>query len=83
MNQNSFEFLYITSIVSRKKCILKKLSSLSSGLYCAKINAPEVHLVNQKFTNDPNTFKIWHDRLGHPRSIMMRKIIENLHSRLF
>ena len=32
--------------------------------------------VNQKFT-DKNTFVVWHDRLGHPGSIMMRKIIES------
>ena len=26
---------------------------------------------------DPKVFTLWHDRLGHPRSIMMRQIIEN------
>ena len=31
-------------------------------------------IVNQKFTN---TFNVWHDWLGHPRSIMIQKIIEN------
>ena len=30
--------------------------------------------VNQKFTN---TFNVWRDRLDHPESIMMQKIIEN------
>ena len=34
--------------------------------------------VNQKFT-DPRSFVVWHDRLGHPGVIMMRRIIENSH----
>jgi len=29
-------------------------------------------MVNQKFTNQ-NEFLFWHDQLGHPGSIMMRK----------
>ena len=35
-----------------------------------------IFIVNKKFT-DSNTFVLWHDRLGHPMSIMMRRIIEN------
>ncbi|KAL0541215.1 hypothetical protein IC582_021256 [Cucumis melo] len=34
--------------------------------------------MNPKFMN-LNMFIIWHDRLGHPGSIMMRRIIENSH----
>ena len=34
------------------------------------------YIVNKKFT-DYNTFVLWHYRLGHPGSIMMRRIIEN------
>ena len=30
--------------------------------------------INQKFTNE---FNVWHDRLDHPGSIMMREMIEN------
>ena len=33
-------------------------------------------IINQKLTNK-NEFLVWHDRLGHPRYIMMRKIAEN------
>ena len=33
-------------------------------------------VVEQKFTNHSN-FIIWHDRLGHPGSVMMRKIINS------
>ena len=28
---------------------------------------------------DTETLTLWHDRLGHPGSIMMRRIIENSH----
>ena len=49
----------------------------SSGLYYTYISTIEANvIVNQKFT-DKNMFIVWHDRLGHPGSIMMRKIIEN------
>ena len=30
---------------------------------------------------DPKVFTLWHDRLGHPRSIMMCQIIENSYGR--
>lgn len=54
-----------------------KLSALSSDLYYTYISTTETHTtINQKFTNN-DKFLIWHDRLGHPGYIMMRKIIEN------
>ena len=60
-----------------KKHILEKLHAFASGLYCTKIGAVESNaIINQKFMDREN-FIIWHDRLGHPGSIMMRKIIEN------
>jgi len=76
-NETNKEYLLLTKIISGKKCILEKLPSLSSGLYYTKISAVENHhLVDQKSTNQ-NEFLIWHDRLGHPDSIMMRRIIKN------
>ena len=69
MNERDTEYLYITSIISDKKCVLEKLRVLSSGLYYTNIRMFEIYAtINQKFTN---TFNVWHDRLGHPRSIMM------------
>ena len=56
----------------------RKIFGLSSGLYQTTIRTIETNLVlNQKF-NDPKTFMLWHDRLGHPRSIMMRRIVGKL-----
>ena len=72
MNKDGIEFLCIKS---ERKHILEELRMLSSGLYCTKITMTESYaVVNMKFTD---TFKIWHERLGHPGSVMMRKIVQN------
>ena len=57
--------------------MLEKLPFFSSGFYYTNISTIEAHtIVNQKFT-DENNFIVWHDRLGHLGSIMMRRIIKN------
>ena len=77
MNDGNKECLYITSIVYDKKLVVKALLAFSTGLYHTTIKPIESYVVvNQKF-NDPKTFVLWHDRLGHPGSSMMRRIIEN------
>ena len=77
MNDDNKECLYITSIVSSKKLVGETLSAFSTGLYHTTIKPIESYIVvNQKF-NYPNTFVLWHDRLSHPGSSMMRRIIEN------
>ena len=56
-----------------------KLPSLSSGLFHTNIRTIEINFtMNQKFF-DPKIFKLWHDQLEHPRSIMMCCIIKNSH----
>ena len=77
MNDGNKECLYINSIVSGKKLVVETLSAFSTGLYHTTINPIESYVVvNQKF-NDLKTFVLWHDRLGHPGSSMMRRIIKN------
>ena len=77
MNEGNTKCLYITSIVYDKKLIMEKLSAYTFGLYHTNIKPNESYIVvNQKF-NDPKTFVLWHDMLGHPRSSMMRRIIEH------
>ena len=76
-NEMDLEYLGITKNVSGQTCVIEKFPALSSGLYWTKISAIEAHsIVNKKFTNS-NMFVLWHDRLGHPGSIMIRRIIEN------
>ena len=77
MNEGNNECLYITSIISGKKIVTEKLSAFSSGLYHTTIKSIESNVVvNQKF-NNPKIFNLWHDRLGHPESSMIRRIIEH------
>ena len=79
MSENGAEFICITSNASGRRLILEKLPALSSGLYYTTIKAIETYAVsNQKFV-DPKAFMLWHDRLGHPGSTMMRRIVENSH----
>ena len=77
MNDGNKECLYITSIVSGKKLVVETLLAFSTRLYHTTIKPIESYVVvNQKF-NDPKTSVLWHDRLGHPGSSMMRRIIKN------
>ena len=77
INNGNKECFYITSIVSGKKLIVETLLAFSTGLYHTTIKSIESYVVvNYKF-NDPKTFVLWHDRLGHLGSSMMRRIKEN------
>jgi len=70
-NDNGIKYLYIISNVSTGKQMLEKLFILSLGLYYTSIGTIRSNaIMNQKF-NKPNNFFIWHDRLGHPGSIMI------------
>ena len=76
-NEGNVEYLCITTIVYGKKSVLERLPAFCYGLYYTNISSIEAHaIVNQQLTNH-SEFIIWHNRLGHPGSIMMRKIIEN------
>ena len=76
---NNKEYLCITYIVSSQKLVMEKLSTFSSGLYYFTITTIELNMVMSKKLSHPNIFMLWHDRLGHPESTMMRRIIENSH----
>ena len=72
INEGNKECLYITYIIYEKTIVAEKLSAFSSGLYHMTIKSIESNVVvNQKF-NDPKIFNLWHDRLGHPGSSMIR-----------
>jgi len=78
-NEGNGEYLYITSIILGQKLILKKPSAFSSGLYYTTIRTIESHVVMHQKCYNPKMFMLWHDRLGHLGTIMMRRIIENSH----
>ena len=77
MNHDANEYLLITSIISRQKCILEQLPSLSCGLYQTTIRSIESYVVMNKKFNDSNAFLLWHERLGHPEISMMRRIVQH------
>ncbi|XP_074267237.1 uncharacterized protein LOC141590558 [Silene latifolia] len=75
ISEGNNEFLQITSITQGTKHVIEKLPTFSTGLYYTKINTIEVNaILNQKFSDNSI---IWHDRLGHPGSTMMRRIVQN------
>ena len=78
-NEGSEEFLYITSIVLGQKLILEKLHIFSSGLYYTTMRITETNVAIHQKCSELMVFMLWNDHLGHPRSIMMRPIIENSH----
>jgi hypothetical protein len=57
----------------------KKLHAFSSGLYYTTIRTIESHVVMHQKCSNPKMFMLWHDRLGHPETIMTCRIIENSH----
>ena len=76
-NDNNVEYLCITSNTHCQRRILEKLVALSCWLYHTTIKPIEAyHVMNQQFRYK-NTFMLWDDRLGHPGSTMMRRIITN------
>ena len=75
-NEDNTEYFYLTNVLSRWNQILESLPVFSSGLYYTFIHEIESHTVMAQKASDPKYFTLWHDRLGHPGSIMMRRIIE-------
>ena len=69
---NNIKYLCITHIVSSQKLVVKKLYVFSSGLYYTTIITIELNMLMSQNLSHPNTFMLWHDRLWHPGSIMMR-----------
>ncbi|CAH9090012.1 unnamed protein product [Cuscuta epithymum] len=75
MSENQKEYLCLTTNRSGNKYISEKMPAYSSGLYYTYISPIEINVVSKIY--DHNSFILWHDRLGHPGSTMMHKIIEN------
>jgi peptide/histidine transporter 3/4 len=73
---NKEEFLLFTKLTGYGKQIYEKISSLQTGLYYTYIK-PIEHVAYKIIFQDVDTFRNWHDRLGHPGIGMMRKIISN------
>ena len=71
------EYIGITSYKMGLKTIHEKLEASSMGLYCVMIKAVETYsTISWRLVNSYQ-FGLWHDRLGHPGTTMMRRIIHN------
>jgi hypothetical protein len=70
------EYLLLTKLTGYGKQICEKFSSLQTGLYYTFIKTVP-HVTYKIIFQDVDTFRNWHDRLGHPGIGMMRKIINN------
>jgi len=75
-SENEKKYMYITSEKLGKRHVLEKLPRLPSGLHHTYINSIGSHLVIKR---DHDDFTLWHDRLGHPGTTMMQKIIKSSH----
>ena len=74
--EHNDEFFLFTKDTRYGKHTLENVSSLPSGLYYAYITLIPHFAYNVVFQN-VDTFKTWHECLGHPGIGMMRKIISN------
>jgi hypothetical protein len=73
---NKEEFLFFTKLTRYGKQICKKITSLQTGLYFTYIK-PIEHVADKIIFQDVDTFRNWHNRLGHPGIGMIKKIIGN------
>jgi len=71
------EYLLITKFNGYQKRVVEKLPSSPSGLYYTYIKPTEGYVAMKAIFKDMESFRIWHDRLGHPGLGMMRRIINN------
>ena len=77
------QHLYITSNACGRKRILEKLMSQSNGLYLITIQIVESYAVTNNEMWDTDSYRLWHDRLGHPGRDMMIRILKNSHGHPF
>lgn len=81
--ENGNEYLCITSNDCGRKRILEQLMCRSSGLYLTIIRIIESNNVFQDNLLDSDTYRLWHDRLGHPGRDMMIRILKTSHGHPF
>jgi peptide/histidine transporter 3/4 len=60
-----------------QKRVVERLPSSPSGLYYTYIKPTEEYVAMKTIFRNTESFRIWHDRLGHPGLSMMRRIINN------
>src|ERR1041385_3117026 len=74
--ENGTEYLIMTKFDGPKKKVVEKIPSLASGLYYTYINPIKEFVALKTIFRNPESYRVWHDRLGHPGLGMMRRIIK-------
>jgi hypothetical protein len=74
--ENNKEFLHIIKKNGDDHDIIERILSLPFGLYCTYIK-PVPHVAYKVIFQNIDAFMTWHERLGHPRVRMMRRITSN------
>jgi hypothetical protein len=75
--EHGTEYLLITKFNRYQKRVVERLPSSPSGLYYTYVKPTEEYVAMKTIFRNIESFRIWHDRLGHPRLSMMRRIINN------
>ena len=73
--KNGIKYLYIISTISNEKRIFERFPALSYGFYYTHIWVIEIYATMDLKLMNPDIYAIWHNRLAHPGSIMIRIII--------
>jgi len=68
------EYLNITESENTQIKVVEQALGTSSGLYYTKIKPPLEYVAMSTIFKNPKSFRIWHERLGHPGLGMMRKL---------
>jgi hypothetical protein len=75
-SENGAEYLYITAADEYGTKVVEKAPGISSEIYYTKIKPPHEYAAMSTIFKNPESFTIWHERLGHPGLRMMRNIIK-------
>jgi hypothetical protein len=71
------EYLLITKFDGYQKRVVERFPSSPTGLYYTYIKPTDEYVAMKTIFRNTESFRIWHDRLGHPGLGMMRRIINN------
>jgi Reverse transcriptase (RNA-dependent DNA polymerase)/GAG-pre-integrase domain/Integrase core domain len=75
--ENKEEYMCLTKNESGKKRVVEKMPAYSSGLYYTYISPIEMNMASNQKVDDPVLYSLWHDRLGHPGTSMILRIIKS------
>jgi hypothetical protein len=74
--ENGTKYLYITAADECGTKVVEKAPGTSFGIYYTKVKPPREYVAMSTIFKNPDSFTIWHERLGHPRLRMTWNIIK-------